>query len=122
MNMNDEARLRRLKDLAHWMDDLFIIPGLRYRVGLDGIFGLIPGVGDFIGFAVSTFFIFTAAQMKASKVVLVRMFVNVLIESVIGLIPFVGDAFDFVWKANAKNLRLLEKNLADPAITTKVVA
>ncbi|MGE0525979.1 MAG: DUF4112 domain-containing protein [Bdellovibrionales bacterium] len=110
----DTKRFQRIQALAQVMDELIPIPGTRYRVGLDGLIGLIPGVGDIFGFIVSTYFILLAAQMKVSKVVIIRMFVNLAIDVAVGLIPFVGDLTDFVWKANRKNLKLLEVSLADP--------
>ncbi|HKJ65806.1 MAG TPA: DUF4112 domain-containing protein [Desulfopila sp.] len=103
-------RLQRLRRLSRLLDSAIPLPG-GYRIGLDGIIGLIPGVGDIAGGAASSYIIIEAARLGASTATLLRMAFNVLFESVIGLIPFIGDLFDFVWKANEKNLSLLEKQL-----------
>ncbi len=103
-------RLQRLRRLSRLLDSAIPLPG-GYRIGLDGIIGLIPGVGDIAGGAASSYIIIEAARLGASTATLLHMAFNVLFESVIGLIPFVGDLFDFVWKANEKNLALLEKQL-----------
>ena len=91
--------------LAWLMDQSIQLPG-GYRIGVDPIIGLIPGIGDVIGTAVSAAIVFQAHRMGIPKATLMRMVANVGIDAALGAIPFIGDAFDFVFKANAKNLEL----------------
>lgn len=109
-----DAVRRRLARLAWLLDNSIPIPGLRFRVGLDAILGLIPGLGDVIGVLFSSYIVREAARIGAPPSVLTRMAFNVAIEGVIGLIPFAGDLFDAVWKANQRNLALLDAHLGHP--------
>lgn len=104
---SDESRLRRLDKLAQLLDTVFLIPGTRFRVGLDGLLGFIPGVGDAIGAVFSVYIIFEAARLGFPKGTLLRMIGNVAIETVVGAIPILGDIFDIAWKANVRNVALL---------------
>jgi len=103
-------RLKRLRSFSRLLDSSIPLPG-GYRIGLDGFLGLIPGIGDIAGGLASSYIIIEAAQLGASTMTLLRMVFNVLLESLVGIIPFFGDIFDFVWKANDKNFALLEKQL-----------
>lgn len=105
--------LERLRRLSRILDSAIPLPG-GYRIGMDGIIGLIPGIGDTIGSAFSGYIILEAARLGASTPMLLRMVFNVLLESVIGVVPVLGDLFDFAWKANEKNVRLLETQLDRP--------
>jgi hypothetical protein len=96
------------------MDRAFRIPGSPIRVGLDALIGLLPGVGDVLGGAVSTWFLLTAARLGAPPPLLARMGLNVAIDALLGAVPLLGDLFDVGWKANVRNLALLEAHLADP--------
>lgn len=107
-----EAR-RRLQRLARILDNAVRLPG-GYRVGLDGVIGLIPGIGDLAGAALSSYIVAEARRLAAPKTVLLRMILNVFIETSIGAIPIIGDLFDFAWKANYRNVRLLEEHLEEP--------
>lgn len=102
-----ERIIRRLSRLARLMDVQFRLPGTKFRYGLDGLIGLIPGVGDVAGAAISGYIVLEAKRLGASNWILARMIGNVLIEVVIGAIPVLGDLFDIVFKANVRNLRLL---------------
>ena len=102
---------QRLRQLAWWLDAAFRIPGTQQRVGLDAILGLIPGVGDTIGAVLSTYIIVAAARRGASVWTVTRMLGNVAVETMIGAVPFVGDLFDMVFKANLRNLALLGDTL-----------
>jgi hypothetical protein len=104
-------RLQRLKQLSYWLDNAIGIPGTKYRVGLDPIIGLIPGGGDTAGLLLSAYIVMEAAQLGASKAILTRMASNVVLETLVGTIPFVGDLFDAIWKSNVRNIRLLEDHL-----------
>mgnify|MGYP005851412747 CR=1 FL=1 len=111
------ARLNRLKRLARTLDSSIVLPG-GYRIGMDGVIGLVPGVGDLVGAALSTYIIFESARLGASTGLLVRMMLNVLVETAVGVIPVLGDLFDFAWKANDRNVALLERaNLPEPSAT-----
>ncbi|OGR19489.1 MAG: hypothetical protein A2X81_20440 [Desulfobacterales bacterium GWB2_56_26] len=105
------SRLQRLRALSRLLDSAIPLPG-GYRIGLDGIIGLIPGFGDIAGSIASSYIIIESARLGASTSTLLRMVMNVLVESVVGLIPFLGDLFDIVWKANEKNMALMDKQLA----------
>ena len=102
--------LREINILAKLMDSQFRVPGTNFRFGLDGIIGLIPGVGDLSTFAVSGYMLWIMAKNGASGYVLARMVFNVLIDAVVGSIPFIGDLFDIAFKANLRNMRLMQQH------------
>ena len=104
---------RRLQRLSRFMDSSIALPG-GYRIGWDGIIGLIPGIGDIVGLGVSAWIVLGAARLGAPKATLVRMAGNVAIETLVGAVPVIGDLFDFVFKANMRNMRLLERHARDP--------
>lgn len=106
------AQLERLRRLARTLDSSFRVPGTRFRFGLDGLIGLVPGVGDGASFAVSLYFLGTAHRMGVRKRTLVRMLWNLGVDFVVGAIPLIGDLFDFGWKANLRNMELIERDLA----------
>ncbi|MDQ3564475.1 MAG: DUF4112 domain-containing protein [Pseudomonadota bacterium] len=101
------ASLQRLEKLGQLLDTVLPIPGTRFRIGLDGILGFIPGIGDAAGAAISAYLIFEAARLGVPIATLLRMAGNVAIDTVIGAVPVVGDLFDIAWKANLKNLALV---------------
>jgi hypothetical protein len=109
----DSAAVRTDR-LAHVLDTLFRIPGTRMRFGLDPILGLIPGVGDATGILLSTYLIIEAARTGASRAVLLRMLFNVGVDSLLSVVPLVGDLLDAGWKSNTRNLALLRRHLGDP--------
>jgi hypothetical protein len=105
----DEAR--RVAVVVRWLDDLVRIPGTRFGIGLDPIVGLLlPGVGDAIMGAASMTVLLAARRRGVPTVVLARMLLNLAIDVVGGMVPVVGDAFDVVWRANIRNLALLERH------------
>jgi len=106
-----EASLRRLNTLARLMDSLFVIPGTGVRLGADAILGLVPVAGDLLAQLVSVYIIWEAKRLGASKLVLWRMVGNSLVDTAFGAVPIVGDAFDVAFRANMKNLRLLQRHL-----------
>ena len=108
----DEARLKRIRLLSRLLDEQFRIPGTTYRVGLDGLLGLIPGVGDAAGALLSVYILYEAMRLGAPSTVLLRMIANIGIDTVGGAIPVVGDIFDMAWKTNKKNAALLHAYLA----------
>lgn len=106
--------LERVRALSRLLDNAIAVPGTNYRFGLDPILGLLPGGGDTFTGLISTYIIWEAASMGLPRSTLIRMTWNVLLEVIVGTIPFIGDLFDFAWKANARNARLLEQHLANP--------
>lgn len=108
------AAPRDIAKLAHLMDTSIPLPFIRKRIGIDGILGFIPGVGDGIGTLVSTYIVARAAHMGIPRSILLQMAANVVIDTVVGSIPLVGDLFDIGWKANVRNLHLLERHLNQP--------
>ena len=108
----DEARLKRVRLLSRLLDEQFRIPGTTQRIGLDGLLGLIPGVGDAAGALLSAYILYEAIRLGTPTSVLLRMVANIGIDTVVGAIPVVGDIFDIVWKANKKNAALLQAYLA----------
>lgn len=99
--------------LASLLDDVFRIPGTAIRFGLDPLIGLVPGVGDLLTGAASFLIIFSAWQRQLPKVTVARMMANVAIDTLVGSIPLLGDAFDVAWKSNRKNLSLLQRATMD---------
>lgn len=102
--------LKHLGRLAKLMDAQFRIPGTDVRFGLDGLIGLIPGAGDLSTFAVSGYMLWIMANNGASGYVLARMTVNILIDALLGSIPLIGDLFDIAFKANMRNMRLMQEH------------
>ncbi|KZD08351.1 DUF4112 domain-containing protein [Oceanibaculum pacificum] len=105
-------RLARLRRIAGLLDARFGIPGTPLRFGLDSLVGLIPGVGDVSTGLVSAYIVLEAYRMGVSRRTLVRMARNVAIDVTVGAVPALGDAFDLFWKANLKNIDLIERDLA----------
>ncbi|MFD5867032.1 DUF4112 domain-containing protein [Corynebacterium sp. NPDC060344] len=114
-NARPRSLNRTSRAIAHWMDDLFTIPGTNRRVGLDPIVGLIPGVGDAAGAVATAGLVIDGIRYRVPFIVLLRMAFNLLLDMTIGAIPVLGDAFDFFFRANIRNERLMTKALDDPA-------
>jgi Domain of unknown function (DUF4112) len=111
----DPARLQRLRSISRALDSAVGIPGTGYRFGLDALIGLVPGVGDAVGAIFSGYIVIQAAKLGASRSVITRMIANVAVDTIVGEIPLLGDLFDVAWKANTKNLALLEEHLHRPS-------
>lgn len=99
------------ESLSRLMDSAIRLPG-GFRIGLDGIIGLVPGVGDAATGLVSLWLLREAHREGLPKNALFRMGGNILIDTTLGAIPVVGDAFDFFWKSNLRNLRIIDKHRA----------
>lgn len=113
MTQNDyEQSVARLELLARAMDSAIVIPGTDIRFGLDAVVGLVPGVGDAISAAVSSYLIWEAKKLGAPKWLIARMVGNTLLDATVGAIPVLGDAFDVAFRANVKNMALLRRHLA----------
>jgi uncharacterized protein DUF4112 len=106
-------RVARLDALATLLDT--VLPGTNVRFGLDAQLGLVPGVGDVITTAISLYIVHEASGLGAPGHLIVRMFANVALDGIVGAVPLVGDVFDVMWRANRRNMRLLQDWLArDP--------
>jgi hypothetical protein len=108
-NLSREQRLARLEAIAKLLDIAFVLPGTNIRYGIDGIIGLIPVVGDVIATALSLWLVREARALGAPWHVTARMLGNVAIQGVAGTVPFAGDAFDVLFRANMRNARLLRR-------------
>src|SRR5687768_5352518 len=103
----EEIALQRVARLAYWLDDRFQVPGTRLRLGLDGLLGLIPGIGDTATALVASYIVLEAARLGVPKRTLARMIANVGFDFIIGLVPLLGDLGDIAWKANRRNAHIL---------------
>lgn len=106
---------RGLEQLSYVLDGLFRVPGTQWRVGLDALVGLVPGVGDFVTSAASFYILAAGVRYGVPKVTLLRMGANVAIDYLLGAVPVVGDLFDAAWKSNRKNVELLRGRSLVPA-------
>ena len=106
------------KQLAELLDSKFRIPGTNIRFGIDPIIGLIPGAGDVFAGVISLYFLIQAALSGGRVSVLGRMFLNILLDVLIGSVPVLGEAFDIYWKANLRNSRILNELQQHPRKTT----
>jgi Domain of unknown function (DUF4112) len=113
------ASIDRLRDLARLLDEAIRIPGTNIRIGLDALLGLIPGGGDVAGGLFSGLIMLQAARAGAPASVLARMLGNVLVDVAIGTVPLLGDLFDVAWRANTRNVRLLDAWRERPAATSR---
>lgn len=104
-------RIRHLEMLADWMDSKFVVPGTNYRFGLDSVSGLVPGIGDTLGLLVSAYIYMRAQEHDLPFTLKMAMLKNIFLDWLIGLVPLLGDLFDFSWKANRRNLALLKDHL-----------
>lgn len=95
------------KRLVYIMDEVYTVPGTKFKVGLDPLIGLIPVVGDIVTFAISAIIVVSFARHGASAKLVLKMLLNIVAELVIGGIPVLGDIWDFFFKANMRNLQLL---------------
>jgi hypothetical protein len=105
-------RIARIDALAQLLDSAFVLPGTNIRFGLDALIGLVPGIGDLISTVLSLFIVREARALGAPRLMVARMLANVALDGVIGAVPLVGDAFDVAWRANRRNVTMLQKHLA----------
>ena len=115
----DDERLARLRRLAWWLDEGIRVPGTRIRFGLDPILGLIPGLGDVAGALLGGAILMEGYRRQLSRTTLMRMAANILLDTAAGAVPLLGDALDFVWKSNRKNLDLLERHYVKPSTAVR---
>jgi hypothetical protein len=110
----DQRRLQRLRRVGWLLDSSIPIPGTRYTLGIDQLVGLVPGIGDLVGGFLSLYIIVAAARMGVPRAVLLRMGWNVAVDTLVGEVPILGDLFDIGFKANIRNLALLDGYVARP--------
>ncbi len=103
-----DARLKWVTAASHLLDNQFRLPGTKFRFGLDPLMGLVPIVGDLGSFAISGALVMTMARHGASRHVILRMLFNIFLDAIIGIIPVIGWIFDFTYKANQRNVELLQ--------------
>ncbi|HEX6977924.1 MAG TPA: DUF4112 domain-containing protein [Alphaproteobacteria bacterium] len=108
---DEAAVLRRLERLAWALDASVGMPGTRFRFGLDALLGLVPGIGDVAGAALSAYIVYEGWRLGVPAPALARMIANVAFETVLGSVPVAGDVFDAWWKANLRNIRILRDHL-----------
>lgn len=111
---SNETILKRLRTLTHVLDNAIPIPGTPYSIGLDPLLGLIPAGGDIAGAVLSAYIVISSAQLGLPRESLVRMVLNILLEVFVGTVPVLGDLFDVAWKANVKNMELLDIHMKSP--------
>jgi hypothetical protein len=112
-----EESVARLEALGRLMDGMFVLPGTNIRLGLDAIIGLVPVAGDVISGLVSSYLIWEARQLGAPRWLIARMMANTFLDTTLGVIPLVGDAFDLMFRANMKNMALLRRHMEKRGLT-----
>ena len=105
-------RIARIDALATLLDSAFVIPGTKIRLGLDSLIGLVPGIGDVITTLMALYIVREARALGVPRLVIARMLLNVAVDSGFGVIPVVGDMFDAMFRANRRNIALLQQHLA----------
>lgn len=109
-----DKEIERARSLARVMDNAVAIPGTKFRIGVDALLGLFPGVGDVLSGVMSSYIVLTAWRRGASAAVIGRMLANIGIDTVLGSLPVAGDVFDAAFKSNVRNVKLLERYVAAP--------
>jgi hypothetical protein len=105
------ATLKRLRQVSRLLDKVIAVPGTPIAVGLDPIIGFIPVGGDVLGLLLASYIVIEAARLGIPKKTLSKMVVNIIIDSLVGSIPILGDIFDFAWTANEYNIKLIEQHM-----------
>jgi hypothetical protein len=119
---NDPAAIRaRVETLERVLERSFTVPGINRQVGLDAIVGLVPVAGDVVSAAVGLYLVWEARNLGMSKFQLARMTANVGFDSLVGAIPVAGDLFDFVFRSNSRNLKLIRRHLDKHHPNTRVI-
>lgn len=116
--MTPKRRLEHVRNLAYLLDDAFRLPGTRFRFGLDGLLGLIPGAGDVLTLIPALYIVYQGHKVGVGTHNTLTMLFNVLLDFLIGEIPIIGDVFDFVWKANDKNVAII-KEFLEPKVRVR---
>lgn len=108
------AVVRKMRQLSNILDNAIRVPGTSIGIGIDPILGLIPGGGDILGGILSIYIVFQAFKLGVPRETLTRMVSNIALETITGTVPVFGDIFDVAWKANVKNVEILEAHLNSP--------
>ena len=106
--------LERLRTISLLFDQAFALPGTRWRFGLDALFGLVPGLGDIAGGLVAVYAMRVARHLRAPPAVQLHILSNIALDALVGMVPVIGDIFDFAFKAQTRNLALLDAYVATP--------
>jgi hypothetical protein len=106
--------LEKLRTVTRWMDQAWGIPGTKWRFGLEPLFGLVPGLGDIAGGLIAVYGLHVARQLRAPAVIQLHMLTNIALDALVGTVPIIGDIFDFVYKAQTRNLAMLDDWLQTP--------
>ena len=112
---------RRVEAMEMVLERSFVIPGINRPVGLDALVGLVPVVGDAIGMALGAYIVWEARNLGMPKWKLLRMAGNVAFDSVVGAVPLAGDLFDFLFRSNTRNLRIVKQHLDKHHPHTQVI-
>ena len=102
---------KRIEAMEHLLERSLVVPGTKYPIGLDTIIGFVPVLGDIVTAAMAAYIVWEAKNLGLPRWKLWRMMGNVAVDSAIGAVPIVGDAFDIVYRSNTKNLRIVKKHL-----------
>ena len=119
IEMNEE-KLLKLKLLSERLDDLIKIPGTNQKIGIDAITGVIPVLGDLIGAVFSSYIMYSGIKMGVSPKIVTKMAMNIAIDFIIGSFPVIGDIFDVLWKANKRNVELIEDATTEKQVNEKL--
>ena len=111
VSRDPQAVRNRVEAMEKVLERAFVIPGINRPIGVDSIVGLVPVVGDIVTALMGAYIVWEARNLGMSKLQLTRMAANVGIDTALGAIPFAGDVFDFFWRSNSKNLRIIRKHL-----------
>ncbi|MGJ8654634.1 MAG: DUF4112 domain-containing protein [Opitutaceae bacterium] len=111
------ARIRRIENIANLLDSKFTLPGTNFKLGWDGLIGLIPGIGDTLTLIPQCYLLYEAIRLKVGWGVILKMLLNVLIDWLIGMIPVLGDFFDIVFKSNLRNAKLVAEAMRQKRAT-----
>ncbi|MBR8828724.1 MAG: DUF4112 domain-containing protein [Gomphosphaeria aponina SAG 52.96 = DSM 107014] len=114
-----ESQVEKLRSLTNLLDNAIAIPGTRYRLGIDPLLGLFPAAGDYITAGLSAYIVVEAAKIGVPKKTLFRMVLNIVFDALAGTVPLLGDLFDATWKANVKNMALLDSYLDSTVMREK---
>lgn len=121
-NKNDPAAImQRLEMLEFLLERSFTLPGFNRAVGLDAIIGLVPVIGDFIAAAIGSYLVWEARNLGLPKWKLARMMAHIGIDTALGAIPFIGDAFDMVYRSNSRNLKIVKDHMAKHHPSTIII-
>ena len=112
-------RRHHLRAITQLFDQAFAVPGTTWRFGLDALFGLVPGLGDIAGALVAVYALRVARQLNAPPAIQLHMLSNIALDALIGIVPILGDVFDFAFKAQTRNLALLDAWVVSPDRTAR---